>query len=166
MIFSKVIPPQSSGNAKRSKIGFTTNPFNLRKPDHAVLGIDQHKGQLTINLRNEQGEVVQKDQIMTVHADIDDLFGKLHKKAQKHRGFMAIVEVCGFNDWLLEKLGEAFCDDIIVIQPDNSVVHKIDKNHQCWYEWCRASCGKQRAVVTKRWIGAQAAKGLWADRSK
>ncbi len=57
------------------------------------LGIDQHKDQLTINLRNEQGEVVQKGQIKTVHVDIDDFFGKLRKKARKCRGFMAIVEV-------------------------------------------------------------------------
>jgi len=102
------------------------------------LGIDQHKDQLTINLRNERGEVVQKGQIKTIHADIDDFFGKLRKKARKCRGFMAIVEVCGFNDWLLEKLSKAFCDEIVVIQPDNSAVHKTDKrdaNALCELLW-------------------------------
>ena len=46
------------------------------------LGIDQHKDQLTINLRNEQGEVVQKGQIKTVHADIDEVFKKIGKNHQ------------------------------------------------------------------------------------
>jgi len=71
------------------------------------LAIDQHKTQLTINIRNEQGDVMQKGQISTTHADIDDFFVTFAKKARKHRGYMAIVEVCGFNDWLLEKLGIA-----------------------------------------------------------
>jgi len=102
------------------------------------LGIDQHKDQLTINLRNEQGDVTQKGQIKTVHADIDDFFDKLRKKARKHRGFMAIVEVCGFNDWLLAKLEQAGCSEIVVIQPDNFAVNKTDKrdaNALCELLW-------------------------------
>jgi Transposase and inactivated derivatives len=91
------------------------------------LAIDQHKAQLTINLRNEDGDIVQKDQISTDHAAINDFFTKLSKKARKHRGFMAIVEVCGFNDWLLEKLKKANCSEIVVIQPDHSSNKKTDK---------------------------------------
>jgi len=33
------------------------------------LAIDQHRDQLTINLRNEQGDIIQKDQISTKHND-------------------------------------------------------------------------------------------------
>jgi transposase len=102
------------------------------------LGIDQHKEQLTINLRNEQGDIVQKGQIKTVHADIDEFFGKLRKKARKHRGFMAIVEVCGFNDWLLKKLEQSDCSEIVVIQPGNFGVNKTDKrdaNALCELLW-------------------------------
>ena len=73
------------------------------------LAIDQHKCQLTVNLRNEQGDVILKGQVSTVHAEVDDFFVKLVRKARKHRGFMAIVEVCGFNDWLLEKLKKSRC---------------------------------------------------------
>ena len=32
---------------------------------------------------------------------------------------MTIVEVYGFNHWLLEKLKEHKCSEIVVIQPDN-----------------------------------------------
>jgi transposase len=91
------------------------------------LAIDQHKNQMTINIRNEQGDVIQKGQISTHHADIDDFFVTLVKKARKHRGSMAIVEVCGFNDWLLEELKKTGCSEIVVIQPDNSAVNKTDK---------------------------------------
>ena len=90
------------------------------------LAIDQHKAQITVNLRNEQGDVIYKGQVSTKHADIDDFFSTFAKKVRKHRGFMAIVEVCGFNDWLLEKLKKAKCNEIIVIQPDNSSNKKTD----------------------------------------
>ena len=91
------------------------------------LAIDQHKNHLTINIRNEQGDVMQKGQISTNHAEVDDFFVAFAKKARKHRGYMAIVEVCGFNDWLLEKLRKTRCSEIVVIQPDNSAVNKTDK---------------------------------------
>jgi transposase len=91
------------------------------------LGIDQHKNHLTINVRNEQGDVLQKGQVSTVPGDIDDFFVDFAKKARRHRGYMAIVEVCGFNDWLLEKLKQTQCNEIVVIQPDNSALNKTDK---------------------------------------
>ena len=91
------------------------------------LAIDQHRDQLTINLRNEQGDVIQKEQISTKHADINDFFGKLSRQAGRHRGYMAIVEVCGFNEWLLEKLKKHGCKEIVVVQPDKSSKTKTDK---------------------------------------
>jgi transposase len=91
------------------------------------LAIDQHKNQMTINIRNEHGDVIQKGQVSTNHTDIDDFFATFVKKARKHRGYMAIVEVCGFNDWLLAKLQKTRCSEIVVIQPENSAVHKTDK---------------------------------------
>jgi transposase len=91
------------------------------------LAIDQHKKQLTINVRNEQGDVIQKGQVSTKHADIDDFFTTFTKKARKHRGYMAIVEVCGFNDWLLEKLKKAQCNETVVIQPEKHSMNKTDK---------------------------------------
>ena len=91
------------------------------------LAIDQHKAQLTINLRNEHGDVVQKGQVSTKHASIDDFFGTLVKKVRAHRGFMAIVEVCGFNEWLIQKLKKFGCKEIVVVQPDKSSNKKTDK---------------------------------------
>ena len=91
------------------------------------LAIDQHRDQLTINLRNEKGDVIQKDQISTKHDDINDFFDGLARQAGRHRGYMAIVEVCGFNHWLLEKLKEYKCNEIVVIQPNGYSNKKTDK---------------------------------------
>ena len=62
------------------------------------LAIDQHKHHLTINIRNEQGEVMQKGQISTNHAEIDEFFVAFAKKARKHRGSMSIAEVLRQKD--------------------------------------------------------------------
>jgi len=91
------------------------------------LAIDQHKEHLTINIRNEQGNVIQKGQIRTVPADINAFFDDFVKKARKCRGYMSIIELCGFNDWLLAKLEEKDCKEIVVIQPEGSALHKTDK---------------------------------------
>jgi hypothetical protein len=102
------------------------------------LGIDQHKSQLTVNLRDEHGNVIDKRQVNTKHSDIDDYFGKLAKQAAKHRGFMAVVEVCGFNHWLLEELQRRCCREIVVVQPDDSAVTKTDQrdaNTLCELLW-------------------------------
>lgn len=92
------------------------------------LGIDQHKAQITINLRNEQGDVIQKEQISTDHAEIDEFFAALKKQAARTKGFMAILEVCGFNDWLIKKLEQYGCKEIVIVQPGGSATNKTDKN--------------------------------------
>ena len=41
---------------------------------------------------------------------------------------MAIVEVCGFNHWLIEKLKEYKCSEVVIVQPGGSANNKTDKN--------------------------------------
>ena len=91
------------------------------------LGIDQHKAQITVNLRNEQGDVVLQRQVSTDHAKIDDFFVRLKKQAVKTKGFMAILEVCGFNHWLLKKLEEYGCKEIVLMQPEKTSNKKTDR---------------------------------------
>ncbi|MCL2743672.1 MAG: hypothetical protein FWE67_07460 [Planctomycetaceae bacterium] len=83
------------------------------------LGIDLHKAQITINMRNENGDAIQTGQIRTDNDSINDFFAKLVKRAGKTRGFMAIFEVCGFHDWLYAKLKQCCCKEIVVIQPNS-----------------------------------------------
>jgi hypothetical protein len=79
------------------------------------LGIDLHKLQITINLRHENGDVIQAGQVSTQHDAISEFFDALVKQAGRCRGLMAIFEVCGFHDWLYEKLKTCRCKEIVVV---------------------------------------------------
>ncbi len=65
------------------------------------LGMDQHKRQLTVNLRSEDGSVILKRQVSTEWEKVRAFFADLAEKAGPEGGFLAILEVCGMNDWLL-----------------------------------------------------------------
>lgn len=68
------------------------------------LAIDQHSKQLTVNVRNEAGEVVVRRQVST-RGDAPRLFlEEVRERSAGEGGYVTIVEVCGFNDWLLELL--------------------------------------------------------------
>jgi hypothetical protein len=56
------------------------------------LGIDQHKRQLTVNLRSEDGLVVLKRQVSTQWEKVRAFFADLAEKAGPAGGFLAILE--------------------------------------------------------------------------
>ena len=91
------------------------------------LGIDQHRKQLTVNLRNEEGNVVLKRQVSTEWKRVRAFFERLREDAQKEGGFMAILEVCGFNDWLLKMLAEYGCSAPVLVQPEKRSKRKTDR---------------------------------------
>jgi transposase len=91
------------------------------------LGIDQHKRQLTVNLRGEDGAVILKRQVSTQWEKVRAFFADLAEKAQPEGGFLAIVEVCGMNAWLLKMLKEYGCREIVVIQPTERSKQKTDR---------------------------------------
>ena len=62
------------------------------------LAIDQHRKQLTVNIRNESGDVIGKRQVSTEWTKVRAFFADLVRQAEKEGRFMAIVEVCGFNE--------------------------------------------------------------------
>lgn len=89
------------------------------------LGIDQHRKHLTVNIRNEVGDVVLRRQVSTEWERVRTFFEGLCQEAED--GFVAIVEVCGFNDWLVAMLGEYQCREIVVIQPETRSKRKTDR---------------------------------------
>jgi transposase len=91
------------------------------------LGIDQHKRQLTVNLRAEDGTVVLKRQVSTQWEKVRAFFADLAEKARPEGGFMAILEVCGMNPWLLAMLKEFGCRETVVIQPTERSKQKTDR---------------------------------------
>jgi len=91
------------------------------------LGIDQHANQLTIDLSDEQGELVLHRQVKTRWASLREFLEGLRKQAEPEGGYMAIVEVCGFNNYLLDLLKEYGCEHVILVQPDGRKKHKTDR---------------------------------------
>ena len=67
------------------------------------LAIDQHRKQLTVNLRNETGDVMLKRQVSTDGNGCGPSWRNSGSEPAGRR-FVAILEVCGFNDWLLKLL--------------------------------------------------------------
>ena len=91
------------------------------------LGIDQHRKQLTVNVRDEQGDVVLKRQVSTQWDRVRKFFEELRQRAEPEGGFLAIVEICGFNDWLLKMLNEYGCRETVLIQPEKRSRKKTDR---------------------------------------
>ena len=56
------------------------------------LGIDQHKRQLTVNLRGEDGSVILKRQVSTQWEKVRASFVDLAEQARPEDGFLAILE--------------------------------------------------------------------------
>jgi transposase len=61
------------------------------------LGIDQHRKQLTVNLRNEQGDMLVKRQVSTEWPRVRSFLDEVREMSVPEGGFVAILEVCGFN---------------------------------------------------------------------
>ncbi|WP_437222577.1 hypothetical protein SH661x_002845 [Planctomicrobium sp. SH661] len=69
------------------------------------LGIDQHARQLTVSLRDQQGDGILARQVSTQPEKVLEFFDQLTRRcAQRDEAFIAVVEVCGFNDWLIRML--------------------------------------------------------------
>lgn len=98
----------------------------LGEPQMFYLGIDQHAKQLTISLRDETGSVRQAKQVSTEPVRIGKFLHELRETCGTD-GFYAIVEVCGFNDWLLELLTKHGCARVFLIQPEKKRKIKTDR---------------------------------------
>ncbi len=92
------------------------------------LGIDQHARQLTISLRDENGDVLMARQVSTQPEKINDFFQRLtRERARDDDQFVAVLEVCGFNDWLIRMLHDYRCHKVLLIQPEERKVRKTDR---------------------------------------
>jgi len=91
------------------------------------LGIDQHRKQLTVNVRDENGDVAIQRQVSTEWERVRQFFEQLAETAAKRGGFMAVVEVCGFNDWLLKLLRDHGCREAVLVQPETTSNKKTDR---------------------------------------
>jgi transposase len=101
---------------------------NRRTTTVFYLGIDQHARQLTISLRDEEGDVVLSRQVSTQPEKVNAFFEQLtRERLQEGESFLAVVEVCGFNDWLIQMLRDYRCGKVILIQPEERKRRKTDR---------------------------------------
>jgi transposase len=92
------------------------------------LGIDQHARQITISLRDENGDVLQARQVSTQPDKIHAFFRQLtQQRLPANESFVAVLEVCGFNDWLIRLLQDYHCHKVILIQPEDRKKCKTDR---------------------------------------
>jgi transposase len=92
------------------------------------LGIDQHRKQLTVNLRDEEGRILIARQVSTEWKRVRAFFEQVRQQAQAAGGFKAILEVCGFNDWLVKMLRDEFgWADVVLVQPASRSRKKTDR---------------------------------------
>src|SRR5499425_2060450 len=92
------------------------------------LGIDQHARQITISLRDESGDVLQARQVSTQPEKVHAFFQQLtRQRLTAEESFVAVLEVCGFNDWLIRMLRDYRCHKVILIQPDDRKKRKTDR---------------------------------------
>jgi transposase len=92
------------------------------------LGIDQHARQITISLRDDNGDVLQARQVSTQPKKINEFFERLtRERLQNDESFVAVLEVCGFNDWLIRMLYDYRCEKVILIQPEERKIRKTDR---------------------------------------
>jgi transposase len=92
------------------------------------LGIDQHARQITISLRDQSGDVLQARQVSTQPDKINAFLQHLvRERLQNGESFVAVLEVCGFNDWLIRMLEVYGCQKVILIQPDERKNRKTDR---------------------------------------
>ena len=111
------------------------------------LGIDQHRKQLTVNLRDEEGTTLVRRQVSTEWGRVRAFLAEVQAAAEPQGGFLAMVEVCGFNDWLLKLLGEYGCGELVLVQPAGRSRRKTDRrdasllSEQLWLNRHRLRAG-------------------------
>ena len=92
------------------------------------LGIDQHARQITISLRNDSGDVVLARQVSTQPKKIKEFFERLTRaRLHEDESCVAVLEVCGFNDWLIRMLRDYGCQKVVLIQPEERKRQKTDR---------------------------------------
>ena len=102
------------------------------------LAIDQHRKQLTVNLRDENAQVLVKRQVSTRWQAVREFLADIQERGRQAGGWMVIVEVCGFNDWLLKLLAEYGAKEIVLLHAEGRLLQKTDRrdaNRLCELLW-------------------------------
>src|SRR5208283_278796 len=75
----------------------------------------------------EAGDVILKRQVSTEWKRVREFMEEMQKRSVPEGGYVAIVEVCGFNDWFLKMLTEYGCRETVLVQPEKRSKNKTDR---------------------------------------
>jgi transposase len=90
------------------------------------LGIDLHAKQFTVNLRDESGNILLRRQVSTAGEAPREFLAETARRAGE-AGYVAMLEVCGFHDWLADLLPKCGCREVILVQADERSRRKTDR---------------------------------------
>lgn len=90
------------------------------------VGIDLHQYQMTVAIMNDAGEIVRRARISTRPRVVDEFLDSVRAQAGAE-GYRAVIEICGFTHWLVEKLKVHGCRMTVLVQPLRKAPHKTDK---------------------------------------
>ena len=92
------------------------------------LGIDQHARRFTVSLRNEGGDVLLVRQVSTEPDRMHAFFGQLTRdRLREGESFVAVLDICGFKDWLIRMLRDCRYSKVILIQPEERKKRKTER---------------------------------------
>jgi transposase len=91
------------------------------------VGIDQHARHLTVCARDEQGDIVLRRQVSTSWYELDRFLHALQARSEGEGGYVALMEVCGFNGWLIQRLRQHGCVRVCVITAPPRLRQKTDR---------------------------------------
>ena len=92
------------------------------------LGIDLHRKQMTISLRDESGDVRLRRQVSTRWSKLEEFRTQLHDMMAADEKYVAVVDVCGFHHWLVKWLRQdERCHQVLVVQPLGRSARKTDR---------------------------------------
>jgi hypothetical protein len=82
------------------------------------LGIDLHRKQMTVSLRNHNGDVLLRRQVSTRWPKLEEFRNQVQQALATGEKSVVVVEVCGFHDWLVHWLRQdEWCHQVLVVQP-------------------------------------------------
>jgi len=91
------------------------------------IGIDVHKRYLTISMRDEQGNVLVRRSVQTTWGHVERFLEDLQERAADQGGYVVMLEVCGFEHWLVRQLERHGCHGVHVVAPKERVRQKTDR---------------------------------------
>lgn len=86
------------------------------------VGIDVHRKQITVCIRDTRGDITLRRQVSTRPGKIRQFLEELQDD------YVVLLEVCGFEEWLVKWLQrEVRCRDVVILQPESRNATKTDR---------------------------------------